>query len=71
MAIRTGDRRLIMEEHNNKFLDQVAILLIIAFVVKLIWNSLVPDMFQLPDLSYWQAIKLMFLVNLLGTVFHI
>ena len=60
-----------MEEHNNKFLDQVAILLIIAFVVKLIWNSLVPDMFQLPDLSYWQAIKLMFLVNLLGTAFHI
>ena len=71
MAIRTGDRRLIMEEHNNKFLDQVAILLIIAFVVKLIWNSLVPDTFQIPDLTYWQAIKLMFLVNLLGTAFHI
>lgn len=60
-----------MEEHNNKFLDQVALLLIIAFVVKLIWNSLVPDMFQIPDLTYWQAIKLMFLVNLLGTAFHI
>ena len=60
-----------MEEHNNKFLDQVAILLIIAFVVKLIWNSLVPDIFQIPDLTYWQAIKLMFLVNLLGTAFHI
>lgn len=60
-----------MEEHNNKFIDQVALLLIIAFVVKLIWNSLVPDMFQLPDLSYWQAVKLMFLVNLLGTAFHI
>lgn len=60
-----------MEEHNNKFLDQVAMLLIIAFVVKLIWNSLVPDVFQIPDLSYWQAVKLMFLVNLLGTAFHI
>lgn len=60
-----------MEEHNNKFLDQVAMLLIIAFVVKLIWNSLVPDVFQIPDLTYWQAIKLMFLVNLLGTAFHI
>ncbi len=60
-----------MEEHNNKFLDQVALLLIIAFVVKLIWNSLVPDIFQIPDLTYWQAIKLMFLVNLLGTAFHI
>lgn len=60
-----------MEEHNNKFLDQVAMLLIIAFVVKLIWNSLVPDIFQIPDLTYWQAIKLMFLVNLLGTAFHI
>jgi len=60
-----------MEEHNNKFIDQVALMLIIAFVVKLIWNSLVPDIFQIPDLTYWQAIKLMFLVNLLGTAFHI
>ncbi len=39
--------------------------LVLALPVSLLWNWLMPEVFGLPILSYWQAAGLIMLLNLL------
>lgn len=39
--------------------------LVLAWPVSLLWNWLMPEVFGLPILSYWQAAGLIMLLNLL------
>jgi hypothetical protein len=39
--------------------------LIVAWPILLIWNYLMPDIFGLVEISYWQAFWIYFLANLL------
>jgi len=39
--------------------------LVLGFVVQLLWNWLMPDIFALKQISYWQAFGLVFLFRLL------
>ena len=53
----------------------VALLLafLLGFVVKALWNALMPDIFGLPEVDYWQAVGLLVLGHLLfggGHSFH-
>lgn len=34
-------------------------------LVQWLWNATVPELFGLPPLAYWQAVRLFLLVNLL------
>lgn len=36
-----------------------------GFVVMLIWNAVIPDVFQGPTVTYWQAILLLILARIL------
>ena len=37
-----------------------------GFFMMILWNFLVPTLFALPSLTYWQACVLPFLLNLVG-----
>lgn len=39
--------------------------LLITVPVQLLWNSLVPDIFGLPTLGFWQTMGLILLLNFL------
>ena len=48
-----------------KFLAIAAvILLVFGFVVMALWNTLIPDLFKGPTLTYWQALGLLVLSRL-------
>ena len=39
--------------------------LILAFFVKLLWNLVIPGLFGLPGITYWQTVGLYIIVKLL------
>jgi hypothetical protein len=43
----------------------VAVVIVLAFAVMLLWNSLVPELFHGPALQFWQALGLLLLSRLL------
>lgn len=43
----------------------IAVLALVGWVVMLLWNALVPQLFHGPALGYWQAVGLLFLSRLL------
>jgi membrane protein implicated in regulation of membrane protease activity len=51
----------------------VLLAFLLGFAVKALWNALMPDIFGLPEVSYWQAVGLLILGHLLfggGRSFH-
>ena len=44
---------------------QLAVALFVIWIVKLLWNSTLPGLFEFKRLSYWQAIKISLLVWIL------
>jgi hypothetical protein len=40
-------------------------ILLFSFLVRLIWNAVIPDIFGLPAITFWQACGLTFLVKIL------
>jgi hypothetical protein len=42
-----------------------AVVAVLSFVVMLLWNSLVPELFRGPPLQYWQALGLLLLSRIL------
>ena len=45
-------------------------ILVFGFVVKGLWNWLVPPLFHLPAITFWQAIGLVVLTRILFGSFH-
>lgn len=43
----------------------IAVLALVGWVVMLLWNALVPELFHGPPLRYWQAVGLLLLSRLL------
>lgn len=41
----------------------------IAWVVELLWNWLVPLLFHGPQITYWEAVGVLFLLSLLTSLF--
>lgn len=39
--------------------------LLIAFPIKWLWNGVMPDMFGLPEITFWKAYGMYFLFHLL------
>lgn len=37
--------------------------LILAFPVKWCWNAVIPDVFRLPEIGYWEAFCLVYLTS--------
>lgn len=57
---------------NTSFLDIIFVLLIIfiidlvlAWAVMMLWNALLPTLFSLPIISFWQSFGLMVLIDIL------
>jgi len=44
----------------------LAIDAIMAYLIMLLWNFVVPQLFDGPTIGFWHAAALMFLVSLLG-----
>ena len=42
-----------------------AMLLALGAVVMLLWNAILPDVLQTPEISYWQAVGLLVLTHIL------
>lgn len=36
-----------------------------GWLLQLVWNAFIPELFGLPALGYWQSVGLMFIVDLL------
>ncbi|WP_336516254.1 hypothetical protein [Pollutibacter soli] len=49
---------------------KIAFLFIGALVVMLLWNALMPDIFSLKELSYWQSVGLLLLARILTGNFY-
>jgi hypothetical protein len=49
----------------------LAVILLLAALVQWLWNSLLPDILQAPDISYWQALGLLLLCRILSGNFHL
>ncbi|WP_461246654.1 hypothetical protein [Treponema sp. R6D11] len=47
------------------FLSMLAAIAVFGAVAMLLWNALLPQLFNLPTLSYWQAVGLMLLARIL------
>ena len=43
---------------------------VLSLILMLLWNSLMPVIFKLPSLSYWQALGLLILSKILFAVPH-
>lgn len=43
----------------------VAILTLLGFIFKALWNSTLPDLFGFKTITTWQAIKLLFIASLI------
>ncbi len=60
-----------MKHHFNKrfffqkFFFVLIIVAVISLVVFLLWNWLMPAIFQLPEINYWQAIGILILSKIL------
>lgn len=44
-------------------------LLLVGLIVQLLWNTTVPDLFDLRELGYWEAVRLLLLTSLLFSGF--
>ncbi len=43
----------------------IGLAFLFGLIVKLLWNALMPDIFGLPIITYWQAIGLLLLTHIL------
>lgn len=43
----------------------IAILTLLGFIFKALWNSTLPDLFGFKTITTWQAIKLLFIASLI------
>ena len=41
----------------------IGLLFFITWLVQLVWNAIIPEVFLGPSLTYWQSLGLMFLTN--------
>lgn len=41
----------------------IGLLFLITWLVQLVWNAIIPEVFLGPSLTYWQTLGLMFLTN--------
>lgn len=48
------------------FLLPAAAIAIRGLIVYLIWNAMMPEIFNLPELNYWHATGLVFMVSFVG-----
>jgi len=46
-------------------LTVILVLAIVALLIMWLWNWLIPDLFGLPVITYWQALALRILIKLL------
>jgi len=49
----------------TELLTAILVLAIVALLIMWLWNWLIPDLFGLPIITYWQAMALRILVKLL------
>jgi len=49
----------------EELLTAILVLAIVALLIMWLWNWLIPDLFGLPIITYWQAMALRILVKLL------
>ena len=42
----------------------LALVFLTGLLIKIFWNALMPDIFGLPEVSYWQALELLALRSL-------
>jgi len=49
----------------EELLAIILVLAIVALLIMWLWNWLIPDLFDLPVITYWQALALRILVSLL------
>lgn len=47
------------------FIVIIAFSLLIAFPIKWLWNGVMPDMFGLPEITFWKAYGMYLLFHLL------
>jgi len=53
------------------FLTMLAAIAVFGAVTMLLWNALLPQLFALPTLNYWQAVGLMLLARIIfGGLMH-
>ena len=43
----------------------IVLMLIITFPFMWVWNAIMPDIFGLPTIGFWQSLGLMFIANVL------
>jgi len=48
----------------EELLTTILVLAIVALLIMCLWNWLIPDLFGLPIITYWQALALRILVKL-------
>lgn len=48
----------------------IAGVVVIGSIVMLLWNALMPDIFHLPQINYWQALGLFLLTKILFSGFR-
>lgn len=60
-----------IEELTNKIIksignvfSRVIVIFFIAFLAKLVWNIIIPEVFSGPTITYWQSLGLIFLSNI-------
>lgn len=46
-------------------LRYIAIVIVVALAVRVLWNSILPELLDLPTIDFWQALGLLILVRLL------
>jgi uncharacterized protein HemY len=49
----------------EELLTTILVLAIVALLIMCLWNWLIPDLFGMPIITYWQALALRILVKLL------
>jgi len=48
----------------------IAVNLIVAYPLMLLWNFVIPGLFSGPPITYWLSVGLLFLVGILGGMFR-
>jgi hypothetical protein len=64
-----------MRRFNERKIAGIILLVIIGIgafgaIVMLLWNALMPDIFHLPQISFWQALGLLLLSKILFSSFR-
>jgi hypothetical protein len=58
-----------MKEHFEKFAVVVGVICLVALITGLplwiLWNLVMPDVFDLPHITFWQAVGLQLIASLL------